>query len=207
MVPEFALLNVGKAELPVLFLLIDAFEKALSLLLLREVQEELDDAGSIAVEVSFQIDNGFRTVFALYCLLVTRHLRESLTLENFGMYADDQHLLVIGSVGSAQSQWRAPRAPGAACAGPRAGGSRAGGSRAAGPSGRGGQQLADGHERVPAVGHGADQPVELPHQGRVRLRAAVVGEHDAAGEVRRSVSSASASGFPPVTDSDHSITL
>ena len=45
----------------------------------------------------------------------------------------------------------------------------------------GGQQLAHGHEGVSGVGHGADQAVELPHERGVRLGAAVVREHDAAG--------------------------
>ena len=47
----------------------------------------------------------------------------------------------------------------------------------------GGQQLAHGHEDVPGVGHGPDQTVELLHEGGVRLGAAVVREHDAAGGV------------------------
>jgi len=50
---EFPLLDVSEAEFPVLFRLVDALQKTLSLLFLRE--EEVDnDARSVAVEVSFQ---------------------------------------------------------------------------------------------------------------------------------------------------------
>jgi hypothetical protein len=45
----------------------------------------------------------------------------------------------------------------------------------------GGQQLAHGHKGVPGVGHRPDQTIELLHEGGIRLEAAVVGEHDAAG--------------------------
>ncbi len=53
--PEFSLLDVRKAEFPVLFRLVDACEEALSLLFVREVEEELDDAGSVDMEMSLQI--------------------------------------------------------------------------------------------------------------------------------------------------------
>ncbi len=53
--PEFPLLDVRQAEFPVLLRLVNAGQKALSLLVLREVQVELDDPGSIAVEMSLQI--------------------------------------------------------------------------------------------------------------------------------------------------------
>ena len=53
-----AALEVGQAELPVLLGLVDAVEEALALLLLREVQEELDDARAIAMEVVLVLDDG-----------------------------------------------------------------------------------------------------------------------------------------------------
>jgi len=42
-VPEFALLQIRVAELPVLAGVVDAFEKALPLFFFREVEKELDD--------------------------------------------------------------------------------------------------------------------------------------------------------------------
>jgi len=54
-IPKLPLRDICSAEFPVTFRLIDAFEKALSLLLLREVEEELDDAGTVRVEVSLQV--------------------------------------------------------------------------------------------------------------------------------------------------------
>ena len=66
--PEFPLFNVRDAEFPVLFRLVDACEKALSLLLLGEVEEELDDAGSVDVEVFLQIHD--RTIAVVPELLV-----------------------------------------------------------------------------------------------------------------------------------------
>ena len=58
LLPEFPLLDVRKAKFPVLFRLIDALKETLSLLLLREVEVELDDAGSVGVEVSLQMHDG-----------------------------------------------------------------------------------------------------------------------------------------------------
>ena len=53
--PEFPLFYIRHAEFPILLRLVDACEESLSLLVLREVKEELDDAGSVVVEVSLQI--------------------------------------------------------------------------------------------------------------------------------------------------------
>ena len=52
--PELPLLNVRKTDFPVLFLLIDALKKALSLLPLREMEVELYDTGSVVMEMSLQ---------------------------------------------------------------------------------------------------------------------------------------------------------
>ena len=49
LLPEFPLLNVPKAQFPILFLLIDALKETLSLFFLGEVEEESDDTGSVAV--------------------------------------------------------------------------------------------------------------------------------------------------------------
>ena len=52
-VPVLPLLDVVETELPVFFRLLQALEKALALFLPGEVQEELDDARSVAVQVRF----------------------------------------------------------------------------------------------------------------------------------------------------------
>jgi hypothetical protein len=53
--PEFPPHAVRKAKCPVLFGLIDTRRKALALLLLRKLEEELDAAGSIEVKLFLQI--------------------------------------------------------------------------------------------------------------------------------------------------------
>ena len=92
--------NVRKAEFPVLFRFVDTRQKALSLFLVREVEEELDDAGSIDVKMFLQIHD--RTIPVVPDLLVVmRRVRDRFAAENFGMHANDQHFLVIGSVENA----------------------------------------------------------------------------------------------------------
>ena len=75
----------------------DALKETLSLFLLREVEEELDDAGSVAVEVSLQIHDGTIPVVPNH-LIGVRRVRDPFAAENLGMHADDKHLLVVGSV-------------------------------------------------------------------------------------------------------------
>ena len=77
MPPEFSLLDVREAEFPVLFRRIDAFEEALALLFLGEVQEALDDAGSIVVQVSLQVHDG-AIPLAPDLLLIEHGIREPL---------------------------------------------------------------------------------------------------------------------------------
>ena len=57
LLPVLALFDVRFAELPVLLGRIDAREKALALFLLREVQEEFDDAGAVAVEMTLEAED------------------------------------------------------------------------------------------------------------------------------------------------------
>ena len=54
-VPEFALLQIRVAEFPIFLGVVDTFEKALALLLLREVEKDFDDASPVDVEVLFEI--------------------------------------------------------------------------------------------------------------------------------------------------------
>lgn len=97
-----ALGEVVVAELPVLVRVVDAGEQTLALLVLRQVQEELDDAGAVAVQVPLRIDDG--TVAALPQRLALKgRVRQVLGCEDVGAHAHDQHLLVVGSVEDADT--------------------------------------------------------------------------------------------------------
>jgi len=56
--PELPLVNVCQTQLPVLFLIVDTLEKPLPLLILRDVQEYLDDARVVSIEVPFEVHDG-----------------------------------------------------------------------------------------------------------------------------------------------------
>jgi len=72
--PIFPLVDVRGAELPVLVRLFHALKESLSLFIVREVQEYLDDLRSVAMKVLLQIDN--RVIPLLPdVLLVTQLLR------------------------------------------------------------------------------------------------------------------------------------
>jgi len=96
-VPEFSLLDVGKAQLPVLLRIVDALQKTFPLRLLLQMEEEFDDAGAVLVEVPFQVHDG--TVATVPQGLVAGWgTGDALAAEQLGMGPDDQHLLVIESV-------------------------------------------------------------------------------------------------------------
>src|ERR1700690_624809 len=96
------LLCVCRAKFPVLVRLANTRQKTLALLLLREVQEELDDAGTVDVQVSLEVCD--RTIpLTPQLLIVMRRVREPLSQENVAMHAHDQHFLVIGSVEDADA--------------------------------------------------------------------------------------------------------
>ena len=58
------------------------------------MQEELDDAGSVAVEVFLQIHD--RTIPVVPDrLVVARRAGNPFAAENLAVHADDQHLLVV----------------------------------------------------------------------------------------------------------------
>jgi hypothetical protein len=52
LLPELSLLDVGPADLPVLVGFVDTRQEPLQLFLLREMEEELDDEGSIGMQVA-----------------------------------------------------------------------------------------------------------------------------------------------------------
>src|ERR1700683_3584859 len=51
LVPEFAFLDIGQAELPILVRIVDAGEETLALLVLGEMEEEFDDSCAVAGEM------------------------------------------------------------------------------------------------------------------------------------------------------------
>src|ERR1035437_8396311 len=56
--PELSLVNVRKDQLPVLFGIIDAYQKPLPLPIFRYMQEPLDDARAVSVKVLLEVHNG-----------------------------------------------------------------------------------------------------------------------------------------------------
>ena len=97
MLPKFPLIDVGRADFPILVRLIDALQEAPSLFLLRQVQEEFDDDGAVAAEVFLQIHDGTASSLP-ECPVADQLARNSLIAQDFGMNADNQHFLVIGAV-------------------------------------------------------------------------------------------------------------
>ena len=71
-VPELSLLDVCRTELPVLVWLVDARQKALALFILREMEEEFDDAGSVGMKMSLQIRDRAIAVVPEFLVVVRR---------------------------------------------------------------------------------------------------------------------------------------
>ena len=95
--PVLPLVNVCEAEFPVLVGLIDTRQESLSLLLLRKVEKYFDDLRAIAMNVAFHIHDGAIPVIP-DGFIVAQFFRKPLTAENFRMYANYQHFLVIGTI-------------------------------------------------------------------------------------------------------------
>ena len=62
-VPRLALLDIGSTEFPVLVRIIDALDEALALFLARQMQEKLDDATTIAMQVALGVNDGAVAAF------------------------------------------------------------------------------------------------------------------------------------------------
>ena len=58
MLPVFPLVNIREAEFPVFVRLINALEESLSLFVLRQVKEDLDDPRAVTVEMLLQVHDG-----------------------------------------------------------------------------------------------------------------------------------------------------
>ena len=112
--PVVPLVNVREAEFPVLARLINALEESLSLLVLRQVEEDLDDPGAVTVKMLLQIHDGTIPLLP-NGLLVEQLIRKPLTAENLRMHANDEHLLIVGTIEDAdppafrQTAGRAPK--------------------------------------------------------------------------------------------------
>ena len=63
LVPEFAFPNVGGGKLPVFFFLLDPFEEAHPLLLLRNAQKELQDKDAVVYQVALEAIDLFESPF------------------------------------------------------------------------------------------------------------------------------------------------
>src|SRR6202034_1139256 len=87
---------VRLAEFPVLFRIVDAREEAPALLLLGEMQEELDDAGAVAVQVALESHDGL--IALIPDGLSAAGIRQSFPAQDLGVHAHDEHLLVVRAV-------------------------------------------------------------------------------------------------------------
>ena len=95
-VPVAALLDVGGRELPVVVGQVDAPEEADALLLLREVQEQLDDGEAVVGEVALPVVDV--AVALLPDVAPARLPGQLLVLEDLGVHAHHEDLLVVGAV-------------------------------------------------------------------------------------------------------------
>src|SRR5438445_845035 len=95
--PKPSFFDIGEADFPVLFRGIDAFEEAFALFFFREVEEELDDPGPVAVEMVLQVHDG-PIALPPQALPVERFFRQFLALESLRMDANDEDFLVIRAI-------------------------------------------------------------------------------------------------------------
>src|SRR5262249_28159129 len=100
-VPGLSFLRVVLRELPVLLRLLDPFEEPPSLLLLRDVEEELADDDAVPREVALEVAD---VPEALLPDVLRDDLRWQLLLrQEFRMHADDEGLLVVAAVEDADA--------------------------------------------------------------------------------------------------------
>src|SRR5215469_12528949 len=94
--PVAALARIGHGELPVLLRLIEALEEALLLFPPRQVQEELEDDGSLPAQVFLEVINVAEPLGPD----APGHARsgQPLLIEDVRVHPHDQDLLVIGAI-------------------------------------------------------------------------------------------------------------
>jgi len=95
--PELPLVNVREAELPALVRLIDSLQEAFPLFAIREVEEDLDDPGSIAVEMVLQVDDGTIPLLP-NGLRIDPLIGKAFAPEDFRMHPNDKHFFIIASI-------------------------------------------------------------------------------------------------------------
>ena len=100
-VPELALGDVGRAELPVLVGLVDPRQQALALLFLGQVQKHLDDARAIGMQMSFQVHDGPES--AVPHRLVGSRIGQRFAAQDAAVHPHDQHLFVVRPVEDADA--------------------------------------------------------------------------------------------------------
>src|SRR5665648_335694 len=91
------LVNICKAELPVLLGRVDAITKAVRLLALRQMQEDLDSPGAVAMEMLLEVTDRAEP-FIPEGLPVDQLTWEALVVKDLRVNADDEHVLVVGAV-------------------------------------------------------------------------------------------------------------
>src|SRR5207247_11341952 len=94
--PVAALFDVGHAEFPVLLGIVDAREKALALLLLRDVKKELEHARAVAVQVALEVSD--RLVEILPRVVFTEPVGKAFAAQALRVHATVQTLLVVRAV-------------------------------------------------------------------------------------------------------------
>jgi hypothetical protein len=95
--PVASFVNIGQAEFPVPVRVVEPFEQAFPLFVLRKMKKDFDDLRAVAVEVFFHIHDGTIPVLP-NMFFVQQFVGNSLGTEQLRMYASDEHLLVIGTI-------------------------------------------------------------------------------------------------------------
>jgi hypothetical protein len=108
--PEFPLLQIRVAEFAILLGVVGALQKPLLSLFPREVEEELDHAGSVDVEAPFKILDRAMAL-APDLLVATRRVRNGFAFEKVVVNPRDPHFLVIGTVEDRDPSARESRVP------------------------------------------------------------------------------------------------
>src|SRR5439155_20716013 len=99
--PVAALLDIGHAEFPVLLGIVDAREKALALLLLRDVKKELEHARAVAVQVALEVRD--RLVALLPRVVFAAPAWDAFAAQDLRVHAHDQDFLVVRAVEDADA--------------------------------------------------------------------------------------------------------
>src|SRR5665647_1439122 len=97
LVPVGPLMDVREAELPVFVGRVNSSAETVCLLGLRQVQEDLDDLGAVAVQMCFEVADGAVALFP-DGLLIDQLLWETVIMQDLGVYPGDEYVFVVGAV-------------------------------------------------------------------------------------------------------------